>query len=50
VEPNVDAIAQGIEKLYEKGASNYIPNIIEEKKKYSWETMASNFLILYQQI
>jgi glycosyltransferase involved in cell wall biosynthesis len=50
VEPNVDAIAQGIEKLYEKGASYYIPNIIEEKKKYSWETMASNFLILYQQI
>jgi glycosyltransferase involved in cell wall biosynthesis len=50
VESNVDAIAQGIEKLYEKGASYYIPNIIEEKKKYSWETMASNFLILYQQI
>jgi glycosyltransferase involved in cell wall biosynthesis len=50
VEPNVDAIAQGISKLYEKGALYYIPNIIEEKKKYSWETMARNFLILHQQI
>lgn len=50
VEPNVDAIAEGISMLYEKGASYYIPNIIEEKKKYSWETMANNFLILYQQI
>lgn len=50
VEPYVDAIAEGISMLYEKGASYYIPNIIEEKKKYSWETMANNFLILYQQI
>jgi glycosyltransferase involved in cell wall biosynthesis len=50
VEPNVDAIAQGIAKLYENGASYYIPNIIEEKKKYSWETMVRNFLILHQQI
>ena len=50
VEPNVEAIAQGIAKLYENGASYYIPNIIEEKKKYSWETMARNFLILQQQI
>ena len=50
VAPNVTAIAEGISMLYEKGASYYIPNIIEEKKKYSWETMASNFLILYQQI
>ncbi len=50
VEPNVEAISQGIAKLYENGASYYIPNIIEEKKKYSWETMARNFLILQQQI
>ena len=50
MEPNIDAIAQGIAKLYENGASYYIPNIIVEKKKYSWETMARNFLILHQQI
>ena len=50
VEPNIKDIAQGIEKLYEMGEAHFIPNIIAEKKKYSWEQMAQNFLILHQQL
>jgi len=50
VEPNVKAIASGIEKLYATGEAYYIPYIKEEKKKYSWSKMADNFLILHQQL
>jgi glycosyltransferase involved in cell wall biosynthesis len=50
VAPNSSAIADGIITLYKKGASYYIPFIKEEKKKYSWEKMADNFLILHQQL
>ena len=50
VEPSVVSIAKGIEKLYQNGASFYIPHIKEEKKKYSWDQMANNFLILHQQL
>jgi glycosyltransferase involved in cell wall biosynthesis len=50
VEPNVDAIAQGITNLYNTGADYYLPYIKEEKKKYSWEQMANNFLTLHQRL
>ena len=50
VAPNVDEIAKGIEKLYEMGTAHFTPYIISEKKKYSWEQMAKNFLILHQQL
>ncbi len=50
VAPNVDEIAKGIEKLYEMGTAHFAPYIISEKKKYSWEQMAKNFLILHQQL
>jgi glycosyltransferase involved in cell wall biosynthesis len=50
VEPNVSAIAKGIIQLYEKGVDHFIPNIITEKKKYSWEQMRQSFLTLYQQL
>jgi len=50
VEPNEMAIANGIQKLYQNGIEFYISNIKEEKKKYSWEQMADNFLILRQQL
>ena len=50
VAPNEEAIAQGIVILYKTGASYYIPFIKEEKKKYSWEQMADQFLILYQRL
>jgi glycosyltransferase involved in cell wall biosynthesis len=50
VEPKVDAIANGIIALYQNGISYYTPYIKEEKKKYSWEQMADNFLTLHQRL
>jgi len=50
VAPTTEAIAKGIETLYELGENNFIPNIIEEKKKYSWAQMTEKFLALYQQL
>jgi len=50
VEPTVNAIANGIVQLYEKGSHYFIPHIKEEKKKYSWEQMADNFLNLHAQL
>ncbi len=50
VKPNVSAIAKGIIQLYEKGADHFLPNLITEKKKYSWEQMRQSFLTLYQQL
>ena len=50
VEPNVFEIAKGIQTLYQHGADSYLNHIKEEKKKYSWEQMANNFLILHQQL
>jgi glycosyltransferase involved in cell wall biosynthesis len=50
VEPNESSIAKGIVTLYQNGIEYYLPNIIAEKKKYSWEQMADNFLLLHQQL
>ena len=50
VEPTVEAIANGIIELYNKGINHFLPHIKEEKKKYSWEQMADNFLTLHQQL
>ena len=47
VEPNAVAIAEGIQQLYNKGVAYYTPYLKEEKKKYSWDTMANNFLQLF---
>ena len=50
VAPTTEAIAKGIETLYELGENHFITNIIEEKKKYSWAQMTEKFLALYQQL
>ena len=50
VAPNAEEIAKGIETLYELGEKHFIPNIIEEKKKYSWSQMTEKFLALYQKL
>ena len=50
VTPTSEAIAKGIETLYELGENHFIPNIVEEKKKYSWSQMTEKFLALYQQL
>ena len=50
VEPNATAIAEGILKLYSIGVAHFIPFVQAEKEKYSWESMATNFLHLFQKI
>lgn len=50
VEPNATAIAEGILKLYSMGVAHFIPFVQAEKQKYSWESMATNFLHLFQKI
>lgn len=50
VEPNAEAIAEGIVTLYTNGAAHYLPQIKIEKQKYTWEQMADNFLHLHQQL
>ena len=41
VEPNPQAIADGILKFYQLGEAYFIPDLREEKKKYSWYNLAS---------
>lgn len=50
VEPNAEAIAEGIQTLFKNGVSSYSTHIKEEKKKYSWEQMADNFIQLHQKL
>jgi glycosyltransferase involved in cell wall biosynthesis len=50
VEPNPSAIAKGILQLYDRGTAHFMPHLISEKKKYSWEQMRQSFLTLYQQL
>jgi glycosyltransferase involved in cell wall biosynthesis len=50
VEPNAASIAAGILQLYERGTTHFLPHLIEEKKKYSWEQMCQSFLTLYKQL
>ena len=50
VEPNASAIAKGILQLYDRGTTHFMPHLISEKKKYSWEQMRQSFLTLYQQL
>ena len=50
VEPNAAAITNGIITLYKNGSHSYSHQINEEKKKYSWEQMADNFILLNQKL
>ena len=38
-EPMADSIATKIQEYFQKGAAHFVPNLIEEKKKYSWSKM-----------
>lgn len=38
-QPNPNAIAAGIKELYHLGATCFLPNLLEEKKKYSWANL-----------
>jgi glycosyltransferase involved in cell wall biosynthesis len=50
VAPNPKDIASGILQLYERGTAHFMPHLITEKKKYSWEQMRQSFLTLYQKV
>ncbi len=50
VQPNPSSIAEGIVQLYDRGTAHFLPHLITEKKKYSWEQMRQSFLTLYQQL
>ena len=38
-EPDPASIATGIERLYESGENYFLPQLREEKKKYSWQVL-----------
>ena len=44
--PDPESIATGIERLYEKGTDYYLPFLIEEKKRYSWDRFAKAIVTL----
>ena len=39
VEPNPESIVKGIEQLYKKGENHYLPQLIENRKNYSWNVL-----------
>ena len=45
-EPNSEAIATGILKLYEFGEDFFLPFLLEEKIKYSWDKLSNEILQL----
>lgn len=47
-EPDAASIAQNILRLYQLGESHFMPYLREEKKKYSWKTLADTLLALVQ--
>lgn len=51
VEPNIESISNGILRFYEEEMNeSFRENIIQEKKKYSWDVLIDNILKLYQQL
>ncbi|MNX61591.1 Glycosyl transferases group 1 [compost metagenome] len=47
VEPNVNSIAEGIASFYRHDKeAQFRTNIIDEKKKYSWDTFGKELLKL----
>lgn len=45
-EPNPESIAQKIKEYFELGEEFFLPQLTEEKKKYSWKVMAETILKL----
>jgi glycosyltransferase involved in cell wall biosynthesis len=50
VEPNPQAIADGILRFYQLGEDYFIPHLRNEKQKYSWSNMAMAILRLAENI
>ncbi len=47
-EPNPASIAEKIEQLYALGEAHFLPQLREEKKKYSWQLLAQQITTLAQ--
>lgn len=45
-EPNPVAIAEKILEYFSKGEQHFMPNLVSEKKKYSWDVMVDNIIEL----
>jgi glycosyltransferase involved in cell wall biosynthesis len=45
-EPSATSIAKKIREFYEKGEGYFIPYLIEEKKKYTWDKMTDAIIEL----
>ena len=45
-EPNAKAIADKIIEFYKKGKEQFLPHLVEEKKKYSWRKMADSIIAI----
>lgn len=43
-EPNPEAIADAIHRYFKQGKNKFLPGLLEEKKKYSWQEMADKIL------
>ncbi|MEO8823628.1 MAG: glycosyltransferase, partial [Ginsengibacter sp.] len=43
-EPNPQSIAEKIQEYFDLGENFFLPNLREEKKKYSWENMVKAIL------
>ncbi|MEO7047384.1 MAG: glycosyltransferase family 4 protein [Ferruginibacter sp.] len=43
-EPNASSIAEKILAYFEMGEAHFLPALIEEKKKYSWEVMVNEII------
>jgi glycosyltransferase involved in cell wall biosynthesis len=50
VEPNPEAIAEGILKFYQLGEDYFIPHLRSEKQKYSWNKLVNTVLELSKMI
>lgn len=49
-EPNAEALAEKIIEYFEKGENYFIPQLIEEKKKFSWSNMTRTIQELAQSV
>jgi glycosyltransferase involved in cell wall biosynthesis len=47
-EPNANSIAKKIVEYFEKGEQHFLPYLIEEKKKYSWQNMTAAIVKIAQ--
>ena len=45
-EPTPASLAEKILEYFEKGEQHFLPHLIEEKKKYSWDVMVDEIILM----